>query len=119
MSKKIRQVCKDKATPFARKILNASFCDLMSESCIGDYPFDTNPEEAAEYFIEDMRYKIKTGSGNMYFNDSSAHSILVDGGWATVEDVVNDIERIKTCCPKQWVKCFSSPKKRTKKAVTE
>lgn len=116
MKKKIRQVCKDKATPFARKILNASFCELMSESEIGAYPFDTNPEEAAEFFIEDMRYVIRHDGSNLFPNDSSANSILIDGGWGTVNDVIADIERIKTCCPKQWIKYFEAPKKKTKKS---
>lgn len=116
MRKKIYYVCKDRATSFAAKVINKCFSDLMSEVEDGTYPFDTAPEEAAEYFIEDMVYTIRHDSSNMFRNEQMALNILVDGGWSTVADVVADIPRLNSVVPKCWAKRLCEKKTRSKKS---
>lgn len=116
--KKIKDVCKDKATPVAKKVINRCFSSLMEKSEKGAYPFDKEPEATAQKFIDDMIYEIKHDSSNMFMTESSARAILIDGGWNRPEDVIADYERICSKCCKNWIDNlkFIAPKKhRTKK----
>lgn len=110
-------ICKDKATPVAKKVINKCFCSLMNKSDKGTYPFDTEPEKSAEQFIEDMIYEIRHDGSNMFVTDGSAKAILIDGGWSRPEQILEDYERICSKLSKVWVDKLKSvkPKTRSKK----
>lgn len=115
--KKIKDICREQATAVAKKVINRCFSNLMEKSEKGTYPFDKEPEAAAQKFIDDMSYEIKHDSSNMFFNDSSARAIMIEGGWSRPEQVLADYTRICSKISKNWVDVLKSaePKKRNRK----